>query len=314
MCEDGSGRVGCGPQEEFRACSDVSIRAEDGSADSVPSTDIDLLPEIEENTIDWSEDLDGPEILLYSGDNGERVAVIVLASLLTAVLLFGSIFVYYYKVRQLLSQHSYSCPLSCPPSLAAKLKLRPLPSLPSLSLPEKLAGLPSWPLSSVSLSSRLPSFLPSSSRQKRPGEASRTAAAPVPPPRSRRSRCASRASPAPPVQAVVKIPKSVLDISGPTEVTINGVTVSQSGESVMGQTLGPVTPTSRGVICDNPNLHPNLHPNLTAPARSVWAAQPALIISDQPDSSLDIPPPLPDCPPPEDSLVLSLETHRDTEA
>lgn len=25
MCEDGTGAVGCGPQEEFRACSDISI-------------------------------------------------------------------------------------------------------------------------------------------------------------------------------------------------------------------------------------------------------------------------------------------------
>lgn len=25
MCDDGTGAVGCGPQEEFRACSDVSI-------------------------------------------------------------------------------------------------------------------------------------------------------------------------------------------------------------------------------------------------------------------------------------------------
>ena len=278
----------------------MSIRAEDGSADSVPSTDIDLT-EIEENTIDWrSEDPEGPEILLYEGDNGERVAVIVLASLLTAVLLFGGLFVYYYKVRQLLSSHScpvsfpLSCPLPCPPSLPAKFKLKP--SL-SLSLPEKLT-VPSWPLSSVNLTSRLPSFV---SREKRSQVVPGPRSAPVPPPRSRRgrSRCAS---PAPPVQAV-KIPKSVLDISGPTEVTINGVTVSQSGESVMGQTLGP-TPTSRGVICEN----------LTAPARTIWAAQPALIIADQPDSSLDIPPPLPDCPPPEDSLVLSLETQHHTEA
>ena len=302
MCEDGSGRVGCGPQEEFRACSDVSIREEDGSADNVASTDIDLT-EIDENTIDWSEDLAGPEILLYEGDNGERVAVIVLASLLTAVLLFGAIFVYYYKVRQILAQHScpltfpLSCPLPCPPSLPAKFKLKPLKSL-SLSLPEKLT-VASWPLSSVSLSSRLPSFVrPGKTGEDRPGPR----VAPVPPPRTRRgrSRCAS---PSPPVQAV-KVPKSVLDISGPTEVTINGVTVGQSGESVMGQTLGP-TPTSRGVICSE---------GLTTPARTIWAAQPALIISDQPDSSLDIPPPLPDCPPPEDSLVLSLDTHRDTEA
>ena len=276
----------------------MSIRAEDGSADSEPNRDRDIT-QIDENTIDWSEDQGGPEILLYSGDNGERVAVIVLASLLTAVLLFGGIFVYYYKVRQLLPPPS--CPLVCPPGLPAKLKLPPgslsLPSLPSFSLPDKLS-VPSWPLSSVSLSSRLPSFLPS---RHKTGEV--RAAAPVPPPRARRgrSRCVS---PVQPVQAV-KIPKSVLDISGPTEVTINGVTVSQSGESVMGQTLGP-TPTSRGVICDNLGL--------TAPARTIWAAQPAIVISDQPDSSLDIPPPLPDCPPPEDSLVLSLDTYRDTEA
>ena len=299
MCEDGSGRVGCGPQEEFRACSDVSIREEDGSADNVPSTDIDIT-EIEENTIDWSEDPRGPEILLYEGDNGERVAVIVLASLLTAVLLLGSIFVYYYKVRQFISQHSCPVSLPCPPSLPAKFSLKPSLSL-SLSLPDKLT-VPSWPLSSVNLTSRLPSFV---SRQKTSQVRAGPRSAPVPPPRSRRgrSRCTSP-SPAPPVQAV-KIPKSVLDISGPTEVTINGVTVSQSGESVMGQTLGP-TPTSRGVICDNLNL--------TAPARTIWAAQPALIISDQPDSSLDIPPPLPDCPPPEDSLVLSLESQHHTEA
>ena len=293
VCEDGTGRVGCGPQEEFRACSDVSITDDDGTADSVPNKDIDIIVvnEIEDNSLDWSEGSEphlGPEIILYEGDNGERVAVIVLASLLTAVLLLGGIFLYYYKLRDLLPH--LSCPLHLPP----KFKLEPPKlKLPQLkTLPESLCKLD---LSRRELQSWLPSLV---SRHKRP----EVAPAPVPPPRTRRGRSACT-SPVPvyPVQAV-KIPKSVLDISGPTEVTINGVTVGQSGQSVMGKTLGP-TPTSRGVICDN-----------LAPARTIWAAKPAVIISDQPDSSLDIPPPLPDCPPPQDSLVLSLDTHNDTEA
>lgn len=36
MCANGTGQVGCGPQEEFRACSDVSVQNADGSADGTP--------------------------------------------------------------------------------------------------------------------------------------------------------------------------------------------------------------------------------------------------------------------------------------
>lgn len=308
VCEDGGGQVGCGPQEEFRACSDVSVTEEDGTADSVPNNDIDIvIDEIDDNSLDWGQDSEqhfvpGPEIILYEGDNGERVAVIVLASLLTSVLLFGGIFLYYYKVRDVLSQSP------CPLSLPAKFKLKPPKlKLPRLkSLPESFCKLdklsrPSWPLSSVSVSSReVHSWLPSLVSRHKTRPTSPSHSAPVAPPRTRRgrSRCAS-----PDPQQTVKIPKSVLDISGPTEVTINGVTVGQSGQSVMGKTLGP-TPTSRGVICDN-----------MAPARTIWAAHPVTVMEDQPDSSLDIPPPLPDCPPPQDSLVLSLDTQNtDTEA
>jgi len=33
-CSNGTEAVGCGPQEEFRACADVTITTQDGSADN----------------------------------------------------------------------------------------------------------------------------------------------------------------------------------------------------------------------------------------------------------------------------------------
>ena len=33
-CKNGTEAVGCGPQEEFRACADVTITQPDGSADN----------------------------------------------------------------------------------------------------------------------------------------------------------------------------------------------------------------------------------------------------------------------------------------
>lgn len=36
VCENGTGAVGCGPQEEFRACADVSVTDKDGAADTSP--------------------------------------------------------------------------------------------------------------------------------------------------------------------------------------------------------------------------------------------------------------------------------------
>ena len=88
-------------------------------------------------------------------------------------------------------------------------------------------------------------------------------------------------------------------INAPTEVTINGVTVSNT--SPMSKTAGGPTPSSRGVICGN--VVPQTNP---APAGMICSAKPALVLPDMPDSSLepsftfeDIPPPLPSCPPPD---------------
>ena len=46
--------MGCGAQEEFRACSDVSVRDESGRADSSPSMDMDKqeVEEVWDNSVD----------------------------------------------------------------------------------------------------------------------------------------------------------------------------------------------------------------------------------------------------------------------
>lgn len=46
-CENGTGAVGCGPQEEFRACADVEIVDSSGSADETPFDN--EIPTHEEN-------------------------------------------------------------------------------------------------------------------------------------------------------------------------------------------------------------------------------------------------------------------------
>ena len=322
VCSDGTGKVGCGPQEEFRACSDVSIHDNDGHADNVPNNDVDTVPEMDSNAVDWSnESHDTPTNIFYHPVNvsddqvyyGERTAVIVLASVLTAVLLFGAVFLYYYKVKSLIEDIEL-------PSVPDKYRvdMGSIKTMSGLCKLDKLSSV-KWPLSNVSLPSSLPSFvsLHKSSQRVRPEI---SAPIPIPPPRTKRgkSRCTSPVpgdtNDSPSAQVSRRPSKAALDISSPTEVTINGVTVGGSGASVMGQTAqhGP-TPTSRGVICQAPvTMRPmalvpdNMRPrdNL-APARTVWSAHPVMLNPDQPDSSLDIPPPLPDCPPPEDSLVIN---------
>ena len=325
VCSDGSGRVGCGPQEEFRACSDVSITDQAGHADNVPNTDVDMIDEVEDNSVDWNntgeDNVSYPQYYppVTASDDyyyGERTAVIILASVLTAVLLFGAVFLYYYKVKSLIKD------ISIPelPSVPDKYRIS-VDSIKSVSGLCKLDKLSSakWPLSNISIPTKLPSFV-SKSPRVRPEI---SAPIPIAPPRTRRgkSRCTS---PEPVSGAVTRRSSTLskpLDISSPTEVTINGVTVGQSGASVMGHTAdhGP-TPSSRGVIVQAPSA-PGLNhglpriPDNLAPARTVWSAHPVLLNPDQPDSSImsDIPPPLPECPPPEDSLVTVNIDHDNTD-
>lgn len=126
-CKNGTGKVGCGPQEEFRACSDVTITDEDGSANSAPNNDVDIFQKDEtENEINEIENSIGWEHS-HSDDNTEQrsaegIVIIVLASLLTAVLMFGAIFLYYYKARDSVKTVMKERSLKMPKVTIPKLK------------------------------------------------------------------------------------------------------------------------------------------------------------------------------------------------
>ena len=346
-CENRTEAIGCGPQEQFRACSDIQITEEDGSADSSPydGADIEFIDDNAIEEADWDDssatanekdkhhmDEESVEKIVAS----YNVAIIVLSTLLTVGIVFGCIFLYYYKARGALSKFMDEHDIDMPsmPSLPGMPSLPSMPSwkfgkpsMPRLSgFRPKVSGLCkfdkisniSWPLSNINIGDKLPTFKSKSVLDKPPSNfsgASRhniTISAPVPiipqgpnpPPRTKRlhkSRPGSphsggsvseassvstpqprlatiqpRAHPRPPAP-----PQKPFEISSPTDVSINGVSLRKLSPMSMTAAAGP-RPTSSGVIC---------------------AARPVFAMSDIPDSSIEttasIPPPLPPtCPPP----------------
>ena len=86
--------MGCGPQEEFRACADVTITTTDGSADDTINTLIDpeiYVPEDDTryNEVDFDETMENYDQQLRDEVQVESVVIIVLCSLLVTVLFFG---------------------------------------------------------------------------------------------------------------------------------------------------------------------------------------------------------------------------------
>jgi hypothetical protein len=319
--------VGCGPQEEFRACADVTITEADGTADSKPADNGIWPPPTKDPSggADWNRDNEGAA----STDNPARVVVIIFAALITTGLLFLGVFLYYYKARQPLKAFLSKRSSLEWPSMPAMFTRNPLKKVKSspfwTARVQESWGRINWPLSGGSGSKLPAAFIQRSPMMSAPAAGAAVPArpgqgGPVPPPRGRRSasRCSSpglsvtsssssrahhpgqttarlatiqpRRPPAPPPAAppppLGRPP--VLEISAPTEVTINGVSVNRPSPMAQTAPSGP-RPTSSGIIC---------------------AARPALILSDIPDSSLEVslpPPPLPSCPPP-DSLSLDNST------
>ena len=183
-CKNGTGKVGCGPQEEFRACSDVVITEEDGTADRTKNMDVDTWEE--DNEVDLAVNWDDDEVEEEESrrERGvERVVIIILASLLTAVFMFGAVFIYYYKAREHVKSFMKDRDLNLP-SLP---KLKPSKRMRGLCKPLDKLGKLQWPLSTANLPSSLPSFLHSKSPNVVP-DISSPQPPPVPPPRTKRAR------------------------------------------------------------------------------------------------------------------------------
>lgn len=322
VCKNGTETVGCGPQEEFRACADVTITEDDGSADDRPNTleddevyvptDDDRYNEVDfdEQNQDKHQDEEKEEMI----QNEIRIVIIVICSFLTVAVFFILLFCYYTKGRKYISDRDWDLPK--------------LPKVPAVN----------WPLSNVQIKT-LPQLWHRGSKTKEDRAAapatSRTVSAPInmlsstneaatgppnaamsmpkavprPPPRCRKQPAPGVPSAAQQQQQprlatitarphtgtpVVRpmapppvIPPGAVEISEPTAVTINGVSVSSNSSPTRSPDSEDVTVSPVG--------------GYIVPAR------PAMADSDLPDSmdqsSL---PPLPSNPPPEfDDVDLS---------
>jgi hypothetical protein len=95
ICENGTGVVGCGPQEEFRACADVEIVDSSGLADETPF--YNEIPTHDENknvdeTSVPTEQIPVPE----SATNWWLITVIVVCALTAVAVTLAMVYVYYY--------------------------------------------------------------------------------------------------------------------------------------------------------------------------------------------------------------------------
>ncbi|XP_023332921.1 uncharacterized protein LOC111704804 [Eurytemora carolleeae] len=276
LCRNGTGAVGCGPQEEFRACADISITEQDGTADSTP-----LEQDTDQVQLDWNKEQEQEQEKEQEKEqeeeqeeeevNNQNLIIIILSTLLSACIMFCAVFFYYYKAKSYLTEFIEDKGLEIP----GLPKLKKMPSMPSMSsmpgmpsmprIPnkpkflrwpkiseingQKLRGLCkldtfdklNWPLSNISLGDKLPSFKQSASTVGSIPAAAATA--PVPPPRTKRpkSRPPSPGSVQPRLATILPRPHprppapppsrpsvpAVLEISSPTGVTINGVTVQK---------------------------------------------------------------------------------------
>ncbi|KAE8743586.1 hypothetical protein FOCC_FOCC010833 [Frankliniella occidentalis] len=88
MCANGTGAVGCGPQEEFRACADVVIVNSAGEADDTP-----LAPE----DVDVDTPVDGtPAPKSHDSGSGLFVLLIALCALAGSATVFSLMYLYFY--------------------------------------------------------------------------------------------------------------------------------------------------------------------------------------------------------------------------
>ncbi|XP_065205427.1 uncharacterized protein LOC135835193 [Planococcus citri] len=119
MCPNGTGAIGCGQQEEFRACADVSIHDSSGSTDDRPyqdettkktkeekekATEESSTPNVNDNEIP-DEKLDElskerTKTKAEAGEYSVYLASIVVFSLLVILMLFALLYFYYYHANE----------------------------------------------------------------------------------------------------------------------------------------------------------------------------------------------------------------------
>lgn len=155
-CKNGTGAVGCGPQEEFRACADITITEEDGSADDTPNRLVDpdvYVPRDDDsyNEVDYEDQADY-EKTLEEEVKVESIIIVALVSLFISAAFFALLFFYYTRGKSYIER--YVGDREWPEVHMPKMPSVSMPKMPSVP---KVNGV-SWPLSNVQIK-KLPSFM-----------------------------------------------------------------------------------------------------------------------------------------------------------
>ena len=155
-CKNGTGAVGCGPQEEFRACADITITEEDGSADDTPNLLVDpdvYVPRDDDayNEVDYEDQADY-EKTLEEEVRVEGIIIVALLSLFISAAFFALLFLYYTRGKAVIERYVGD----------REWPEVHMPKMPSVSMP-KMPSVPKvgdvhWPLSNVQIK-KLPNFM-----------------------------------------------------------------------------------------------------------------------------------------------------------
>lgn len=132
MCEDGTGAVGCGPQEEFRACADVAIGASVPGRPVRPGVKTTPRAKIVDATQTTPEPgVDTIDEPVYEMSRYISSVIIAMVALLIVLCILAAIYLYHYhgqRVKQLMhwNQH-HKTPL--------RTNIPPAPTVPPVAPP-----------------------------------------------------------------------------------------------------------------------------------------------------------------------------------
>lgn len=105
-CENSSSAIGCGPQEEFRACADIAIRDKNGDMDETPYQESEKEEEEEELegekegiNNDFSNNID-ESVSLQPSDTIFLPLFIVLSGMFFSIFIYVLLFIYYYGANK----------------------------------------------------------------------------------------------------------------------------------------------------------------------------------------------------------------------
>lgn len=109
VCANGTGMMGCGPQEEFRSCADITIVSNDGAVDDTPSVPDELpVSPTDEDYNEVDTDKHHQEDVSEEPNYPGHIIALTLACILLPLLLLAVILYFYFardRIRAIINKH-----------------------------------------------------------------------------------------------------------------------------------------------------------------------------------------------------------------